>query len=254
MEGELKIYFIYSQKGEKSNIIKIELNEQIKKIEKISEGRTSKYLYILYCITISNNKDGKNIILELIDQNGIYYTSKIKNLDKFQFKIIFESEDEAEYSLNQVFLSQNEQYDIFRNSLKNENNFLFDLFSSLLNSIKLDKKTIFDFNFMLFLFLEIYKEYKNTSREDLKCLIKKYFESFDMKILNNSKIEKHLDIKEKDLDLLLKYDNIRNELISMTNNSDEINEKIDVFLCYYYLHYKPKIFIYYLITKKKVKK
>ena len=253
MEGELKIYFIYSQKGEKSNIIKIELNEQIKKIEKISEGRTSKYLYILYCITISNNKDGKNIILELIDQNGIYYTSKIKNLDKFQFKIIFESEDEAEYSLNQVFLSQNEQYDIFRNSLKNENNFLFDLFSSLLNSIKLDKKTIFDFNFMLFLFLEIYKEYKNTSREDLKCLIKKYFESFDMKILNNSKIEKHLDIKEKDLDLLLKYDNIRNELISMTNNSDEINEKIDVFLCYYYLHYKPKIFIYYINNKKESK-
>ena len=108
MEEDLKIYFIYSQKGEKSNIIKIELNEQIKKIEKISEGRTLKYLYILYCITISNNKDGKNIILELIDNNGVYYTSKFKNSDKFQFKIIFESEDEAEYSLNQVILPQNE--------------------------------------------------------------------------------------------------------------------------------------------------
>ena len=254
MEEDLKIYFIYSQKGEKSNIIKIELNEQIKKIEKISEGRTSKYLYILYCITISNNKDGKNIILELIDNNGVYYTSKFKNSDKFQFKIIFESEDEAEYSLNQVILPQNEQYFIFRNSLKNENNFLFDLFSSLLNSINLDKKTTFDFNFMLFIFLEIYKEYKKTSRENLKCLIKKYFESFDMKILNNCKIDKHLDIKENDLDLLLKYDNIRNELISMTNNNDEMNEKIDVFLCYYYLLYKPKIFIYYINNKQDSKK
>ena len=140
MEEELKIYFIYSQKGDKNNIIKIELNEQIKKIEKISEGKSLKYFYILYCITISNNKNRNNIILELIDNKGVYYTSKIKNLDKFQFKVIFETEDEAEYSLDQIFLPQNEQFNIFRNCLKNENNFLFDLFSSLLNSIKLEKK------------------------------------------------------------------------------------------------------------------
>ena len=63
MEKDLKIYFIYSQKGEKNNIMKIELNEQIKKIEKISEGRTLKYMYILYCITISNDKKRNNIIL-----------------------------------------------------------------------------------------------------------------------------------------------------------------------------------------------
>ena len=250
MEEELKIYFIYSQKGDKNNIIKIELNEQIKKIEKISEGKSLKYFYILYCITISNNKNRNNIILELIDNKGVYYTSKIKNLDKFQFKVIFETEDEAEYSLDQIFLPQNEQFNIFRNCLKNENNFLFDLFSSLLNSIKLEKKNTFDFNFMLSLFLEIYKEYKKTLREDLKCLIKKYFESFDMKILNNPKLDKQSDIKEKDLDLILKYDDIRNELISMNNNNDEINSKIDVFLCYYYLHYKPKIFIYYINNKK----
>jgi len=253
MEENLKIYFIYAQKGEKNSIIKIELNEQIKKIEKISEGRTSKYLYIIYCITISNNKDGKNIILELIDNNGVYYTSKIKNLDKFQFKIIFEAEDEAEYSLNQVILPQNEQFDIFRNCLKNEN-LLIDLFSSLLNSIHSDKKTNLDFNFMLILFLEIYKEYKKALREDLKCLIKKYFETFDMKILNNYKLDKYLDSKEKNIDLLLKYDNIRNELTSITNNNDEINEKIDVFLCYFYLHYNPKIFIYYINNKKENKK
>ncbi len=66
--GEKRIYFIYAQKGKKSNISTIETNEQIKKIDKIKEGIQTDNIYIVYSLTILNTNKEKPITLTIINR------------------------------------------------------------------------------------------------------------------------------------------------------------------------------------------
>ena len=249
---DFKIYFIYLQKGNKSNIEKINLNKLIKKIEEVAKGQTKEYIYTLYCITINNNNDKNQITLEFVDNQGELYIANINsnNPEIFQYNIIFESYfNKSESSLDQIILPSNIQFNIFKSNLKNiDKKILSNLYLSRLNFILLNYNNDIDFESLLSFFIEIYKESKNSS--ELKIVLKNFLEKFDLKVLNNNKKNKDLEIKEKDLEILSDYNKLRDDLTLITNNKEEINEKIDVFLGYYYLFYKPKIFIYYISNKK----
>lgn len=130
---EKKIYFIYSQKGKKSKILTIETNDQIKKIDKITEGTQSDNIYILYCLTIFNTNEENQITLTLVDNQGELYISNIylNNIDIFQYKILFEPYyNKNENSLDQIILSNEQQFEIFKNNVKNDMNILYNLYSS----------------------------------------------------------------------------------------------------------------------------
>ena len=245
-DQNFRIYFIYTQKGPK---IKIELepNEEIKKIDIISSGKILNNSYNLYCLTISNIKKEKYTTLTLIDNQGELYTANIHlNKDEpFQYNVKFESyhNDLANASLNQVKLSYQDQFTIFKNNLKNDKKIIYNLYLSRVNSFFQEMNNIIDYESLLVFLLELYAQYQQNN--ELKDIIKQFFEKINLKNIfyrldNSPDIidEKHI------LDNI----NIRANLVDIVNNKDEINEKIDVILSYFYLNskQKQKLFIKYI--------
>ena len=253
MSNEFKIYFIYSEKGPKTNILKIETNEQIIKIEPITSGIISSgeilnYMYTLYCLTISNNN--KNNInstnLTIIDNQGEIYTASIniKDQNLLRFQVIFQSYDnKIDHSLGQVILPFQVQYTIFKDNIKNDDKLLYNLYSNRLNSL-LDNNKKNEYEIIFNFFLELYNQYNTFNT--LKKIIIAFFEKLNFKNINNLHQNHELNVPQYDINIFEKYDMIRKDLISITNNKENINENIDVFLGYYYLFYKPKLFILYI--------
>ena len=205
---ENKIYFIYAQKGKKSNISTIETNEQIKKIDIIKEGTQSDNIYILYCLTILNTNKEKPITLTLKDNKGELYISNIylNNTDIFQYKILFEPYyNKNENSLDQIILPNEKQFEIFKNSFKNDINILYNLYSSRLTSFLMDNTLTIDFNFLWKFFIEFYQQFKNSSQ--LESLIIKFFNNFDLKTINNNQQNKEIEPFQYNLDILSDPDN-----------------------------------------------
>lgn len=205
---EKKIYFIYSQKGKKSNISTIETNEQVKKIDIIKEGTQSDNIYILYCLTILNTNKGKPITLTLIDNQGELYISNIylNKTDIFQYKILFEPYyNKNENSLDQIILPNEKQFEIFKNSVKNDMNILYNLYSSRLTSFLMDNTLTIDFDFLWKFFIEFYQQFKNSVQ--LESLIIKFFNNFDLKTINNNQQNKEIESSQYNLDILSDPDN-----------------------------------------------
>ena len=256
MEEEYKIYFIYSQKGKKSNIAKLELNEQIKKIEKISEGIISNNIYILYCLTISNKKKEKLTTLTLIDNQGELYSAEISlNKDKpFLSYIFFEPyyDNKSDNSLNQILLPLQEQYNIFKNNLKNDRKNLNNLYLNEIDALMDQKNAKIHFTILFKFFMELYLKYNYIN--ELKNIIEKFFEILNLEKISTYQENKELEIAEGDLNILSDVEKNRKNLILITNNKEVINEKIDVFLGYYYLFYKPKLFISFINIKNESEK
>ena len=248
--GEKRIYFIYAQKGKKSNISTIETNEQIKKIDKITEGTKSDNIYILYCLTIFNTNEENQITLTLVDNQGELYISNIylNNIDIFQYKILFEPYyNKNENSLDQIILSNEQQFEIFKNNVKNDMNILYNLYSSRLTSFLMDNTLKLDFDYLRKFFIEFYQKFKNSSQ--LESLIIKFFNNFDLNTINNNQQNKEIESSQYNLDILSTPDKIRNDLITITKNLEEINEKIDVFLGYHYYFYEPNLFTTFISKK-----
>ena len=252
-EIDYKFYFIYSQKGKKSNISILETNDQIKKIDIIASGIQSgkiDYLYQLYCLNISNIQEDKPITLSLISIQGELYTAKIylHNKELFKYKIIFEPYyNKNENSLNQIVLPFHEQFEIFKKHLKIDNELLYNLYSSQLNVIFTEK--IIEFDFLLKFFIELYEQYQSSL--ELKNIIKSFFENINLKQININQQNKDMDISSNKYNFLLNPDKIRNDLITITNNKEKINEKIDILLGYYYYFYNQKLFISFISNKNK---
>ena len=247
---ENKIYFIYAQKGKKSNISTIETNEQIKKIDIIKEGTQSDNIYILYCLTILNTNKEKPITLTLKDNKGELYISNIylNNTDIFQYKILFEPYyNKNENSLDQIILPNEKQFEIFKNSVKNDMNILYNLYSSRLTSFLMDNTLTIDFDFLWKFFIEFYQQFKNSVQ--LESLIIKFFNNFDLKTINNNQQNKEIESSQYNLDILSDPDKIRNNLITITKNIEEINEKIDVFLGYHYYFHELNLFTVFINKK-----
>ena len=258
------IYFIYCQNGKISNIERIEQNNIIKEVIPSKQEIKGKDLYILFKIKLPDDFKNKPFALTLVDKKGDLYYKNIfsKDIEKFKYNIIFESYYDKINNLNQKVLSFKEQFFIFKNSLDKDINLLNDLYLNTINYLSKDKFENIDHSFIISLFLEIYKINKNEQNNKFKLALKNYFSKLNLKILeigdsNNSENSENpslgnLDINTKDLEIISDLDTykLRNELISITGNIEEINEKIDVFLGLYYIHYKPKLFISLLDIKK----
>ena len=259
-----KFYFIYCQNGNESKVAKIEENNSEKNIKEIKTEKKDNYIYTIYCITLPNNFKGNELAITLIDKSAkLYYkTIFIREKEKFKFGMLFESYHNKEIDpLNQKKLSYKEQFIIFQDNIKKENylNDLNDLFLNSINEISQFKSKEINYEFLLFLFTKIFNYIQRD--EFFKKTIKKYFEDLNFKILENeidamkeleNETKSCLDIEPEDLKVLLDKDpyKIRNQLISITGNDEEINKKIDIFLCFYYIFYKPSLFVSFVDTKK----
>jgi len=248
-----KIYFIYSQNGEKSNIEKIETNSIVKEVKIVKQEIISNNTYILICLILNDDYSGKPFALTLIDNHGELYFSNIftKATVKFKYKMIFEhfySKGNTN-SLNQFILPYIEQYNYFKKNLKDDYS-LNDLYINSINDL-IENKEKNDYEFLLYLFLDIYNAYKASKNEDyIKTLIK-FFKDINFEIFEVESQKKTLSIPTEILQILFETDKIRNELILITGNNEDINCKIDAFLGFYYLNYNPKLFIIFLDPKNK---
>ena len=253
-ELEIKnIYFIYSQKGEKSNIQTINARKIVKKVEKIEEKISENNIDILYCLELFNDFQEKPFTLTLIDNNANFYSTNIhpKSPGKFKYDILFDLYDKNQTdSLNQIIKPYKEQFNIFRNYLKDNQKDLNDLFLDSINYLS-EKNPDSDYNFIMSVFVTIYQLFKLNPKTFTET-IKKYFEELNLQLFenddkrnNNSEemVKPKLDINPDDLDIFSDVHNIRKELIKITEDKEEINNKIDAFLGFYYIYFKPKLFI-----------
>ena len=260
-----KIYFIYSQYGETSNIAKIEKNNFIEKInddKKLEIKKESDYIYIVYNLTLNDDYKGEPFPLLLIDKDGELFYSKInsKNIEKFKYEVYFESFYDKNITLNQFILPYIKQFKIFKESIiENDVQLLNELLLNSINNL-IENELKFNYDFILNIFFETYKLYKKYDNDnDIKNTLKKYFEEFNFKILENLNNDNNnnsetlsnlkLDLDKEDLNLLSNIHKIRNELIRATGNKEKINEKIDAFLGYYCIYYDPKLFILLVDSK-----
>ena len=257
--NENKIYFIYSQKGQDSKIEKIEKNNLIENVEIIKEGKKDDYIYSIYCLELQKNDKGEPYEITLIDKNGKLYFKNInsKDISKFIYEMNFQSLNTLGNDLlNQIALSYIEQFNIFENYFKNDYINLNDLFLNSINDLSKGKIELF-----LFLFFKIYNLYLNKPDDLIKNTLIKYFEELNLNLLENeinklykgsSIIKNNLNVDSNDLELLSNKDTykLRDELISITGNKEELNIKIDVLLGFYYINYKHKLFINFVDPKK----
>ena len=105
------------------------------------------------------------------------------------------------------------------------------------------------YNFMLLLFSEIYDQYK-LSPDIFSNTIIEYFKELNIQFLenitkgkNNKFSKPNIEANLKHLDLFSNIHETRSKLISITENKKEINQKIDIFLGFYCIHFKYKSFI-----------
>jgi hypothetical protein len=245
------IYFIYSQQGNQNNIAKFEKNKIVTKVEKEEEKIINQEMWIIYQIELSDGYKDNPFTLIMIDKSLNYYYKDIYP-GKYQFDIKFIPLQKKETdSLNQVSLSFIEQFNIFKGCINNKLEDLNELFICSIhysNEISQDSY----YNFMLFLFTEIYQQYKKDPNI-FKEAIKKYFEDLKIQLFEERKKHKYdkfskpkIDDNLKDLSIFSDVNKIREELILITNNNEKTNTNIDVFLCFYFIHFKPKLFIKYI--------
>ena len=79
-----------------------------------------------------------------------------------------------------------------------------------------------------------------------KKVLKYFFQNID-KILINSEHTEKVNIEKEKLDLLSNTDIIRTKLIKLADVKDE---NIDLFLAYYYIHYRKKLFVQFINNNK----
>ena len=151
MEGRKKVYFIYTQKGEKNNIKTFDINERIRKVKDIEKNIGNDYIQILYCVDISKKDNENHVKISLIDNEGDYYYSIIsfnayelfgeKEVDTDEY-IIFDLKfldmhNSEKNKLGQFILSYNEQFSVFERKFKNNKDSLLNLYSGSIPQILL---------------------------------------------------------------------------------------------------------------------
>ena len=255
-------YFIYSQNTLQNNIAHIENNKAVQKVTQIEEKKFDSFFYILYCLELSKDSGKKPFTITLINKNLDLYYKDVYPKDPCEFKYdmkfnLFKKEKKEKIdSLSQIVMVYKDQLLIFENYLKQKNDIksLYNLFLDSINYLVDDNDPDVDYNFILLLFIEIYQQYKSEQNSINKELIKKYFENLNLNLLENKtpdgvggKNKPNLNLNAKYLELFSNIDdNLRDELISITGNKEEVNLKIDVFLGFYYVFFKPELFIKFL--------
>ena len=258
MEGEKKIYFLYNQYGEENNINKFIINRPIKEVKIKEEKKGNGYIQILYCVIISSNVTEGQVKISLIDNETDYYYSYIplntlellgeENVDTdefvfFNLKFMIQNKNENN-NLKQFILPLDEQLKIFEKKFEENDDSLINLYSSAISQILL--KTNQKFDIILYIFFKIFDERKFDGMPGFKKVLKYFFQNID-KILINSEHTEKVNIEKEKLDLLSNTDIIRTKLIKLADVKDE---NIDLFLAYYYIHYRKKLFVQFINNNK----
>ena len=248
------IYFLYTQKGENNNISEIDTNDKIKKVNEIHKEIYRNYIEILYKLEVLLDKEEKEIKIPLINIQGDYYYAYIRlndteldvNIDDIIiFKVQFKPYNYTEGNyLNQIYLPYNEQFDIFERNFSNQENILVNLYASIVSQVLLVSKTKYDF--IINFFLKIYDKKKFNKFPRLKSILKYFFKNI-IKILRNCEVTESSTTSEEKTDILSDTENIRTELIEITGVNDE---NIDIFLAFYYIHYRKKLFVKFIDNQK----
>ena len=182
MEDTIKIYFIYTQHGEKNKIKEFTTDEKIIKVEELSKEQCNEKIQVLYCAYASKNINEDEIEISLDDEEGENYYSNIY-LDKneendFIFNLIFEHrENDAFNHLEQAILPVIDQFYFFEKNFKNKDDILINLYSKAINQIlfKPNKK----FNFILYIFFQIFDENKYNNLPKYKDALIYFFENIE---------------------------------------------------------------------------
>ena len=250
-----EMYFIFCQKIENRVKVSIDQISIIHSSEKKEEKTISdNNIYTLYKIVLSKDYKGKPFTLTLIDDKAECYMSYIysKKNEKIKFKYDLTFEPiytSSPNNLKQEILPFDTQFLIFYEYLKNKNddknnNDIYTLFLDSIDYLADNKSICLKQRSLIFLFLEINK-LKNNDKEINKS---KILEIFFTKI-NLAKLFEYFILNKKNLigdvtlDELRLLKTKRNELISITGNKEEINEKIDLFLMFYVIYRKKDFFM-----------
>ena len=251
MEGEKKIYFIYANIGELNNIKKFIPDKKIKKIKEIDKNINKGNIQILYCVEISANNNEEEVKISLTDNKNKNYFANIplntlkllgeENVDTDEF-VIFEIkfQNKEENNLKQIILPPNEQFYIFEKYFKNNDDNLINLYSSAITQIFLKSNQKFDL--ILYIFLKIFDQNKCQDIPRFKEVLKYFFQNID-KILIKAEYTPELNIEKVKLDMLSDFESIRKKMIKLSGSKEE---NIDLFLAYYYIYYKKKLFIKFI--------
>ena len=250
-----KIYFIYAQNGYSCNIDKFVLNDKIIKVTQLYKDIVKLiYNHILYCAEVVKNNDNNEIELSLIDLNGDKYSSFIflnqqeglEIIDTNEiilFKLIFEPFN-GKNNLQQFTLSADKQLKIFEDNFKNDDKKLVNLYLSLINQVLLKENHKFDL--VLNVFYKIYNENKYENLPEYKNVLKYLFKNMK-KIIKNCTHDRALTFPKEQVDIVSDIENIREKLKLITG---EPAENIDIFLSYFYMFYRPKLFVKFFFNPK----
>ena len=258
MDGEKKIYFIYSRYGEKNNILSFDTKGKIKEVKEIEKKICNDYIQILYRAKILSNVNEGRVKISFVDNEGDYYYSFMplntlellgeENVDSDEivmFSLRFmDYQNSEENKLKQFILPLDEQFKIFETKFKDNDDNLINLYSSAITQILL--KTNQKFDLIIYIFFKLFDEKKYHEIPRFKEVLKYFFQNIE-KILIKSEYTEILKIEKEKLNLLDNIDNIRVKLIRLSGVKDE---NIDLFLAYYYIHYRKKLFIQFINDNK----
>jgi len=265
------IYFIYSQRGgEENDLGKLEKNDNIKNVQIIKQYKNFEYIYVLYSVTISTNKQEKMISLFLTKSFGQYEAS-IDCVKSYPEIFIYEI-DFKPFNLNLnsnnnfiIFtLPYTEQFNIFKNEIVfQNNNLLKNLCQStldfihnvaLINQENIINKRNFEFNFYLYLFLNCLTLYIYNNNE---YILKLFFNEFNTNLIdinnsfnnNKNKILIEKIANEEILDLLSNFEEMRKKILLIDDKEESFNHKLEIILAYYYYNYKRRLFVEFISNK-----
>ena len=249
-----KIYFIYSQNGYSCNIDKFELNDKIIQVTQIYKKIEKSNNHILYCAEFVKYEKENKVELPLININGEKYNSKIifnpqekdeiiDTKEIILFELIFEPL-KGKNNLQQFTLSLDKQLKIFEDNFINDDKKLINLYLSLINQVLLKESHKFDL--VLNVFCKIYNENKYENVPELKNVLKYFFKNMK-KIMKNCKYVRSLTFPKEQSKIISYIENIRERLILITG---EPAENIDIFLAYFYIFYRQKIFFQFFSNPK----
>ena len=180
MEGNeiKKVFFIYTQKGDKNNIFKIERSNKVKEVKELSKDIYGDYIQVLYFLEITKYEGENKINISLLDNQGEIYISSIPfdsaellgedNLD-IQENIIYKMKfkpynNNEQHNLEQFILPYDKQYAIFESTFKDNNKIMLSLYLNTITQVFLDSNEKFEFILEFFLNLSFKVEFLVQNR------------------------------------------------------------------------------------------
>ena len=249
-----KLYFIYSQYGEKSNIGKLERIENIEEIQKLHTEKTENIVYIIYSLAINKNFKGSSLKITLFDIKGDSYYAIIDNIRTQPENFIFTINFNPKNSINNLFqftMPVNEQVSIFI-KLDNYTKTLSQKYKTYLcsnafdaisgkNENVINEKQKCPPELLINIFINSYFIQQENPNDEI---MKEFFSSLNIKLIESIKVSltensknsffDNAKLKDMNLDEFKNVLDTQKNLQSLTGNNEDLNKKIDIVLAIIY--------------------